>query len=208
MIRSAIVTSCASLFVAAASLSWTAAAAASELEWTAEAVASLEAELVAMHGEEQRHRIQRGLDQVADFWRVEDGDQEQFEAFARRYFAGDEAALDVMFTRFEKLLEQLDGHSLEILLAFREQSDLDLGPIMPYDEIFAAYDPFAHINDDFFANKLAFTVLLNFRLTTLAERAAEDPLAREIIESQAAYIKKARAWTQISDQAYLNSIAN
>jgi TRAP-type mannitol/chloroaromatic compound transport system substrate-binding protein len=42
----------------------------------------------------------------------------------------------------------------------------------------------------------------------LAERAAEDPLAKEIIESQAAYLKKVRAWTQISDQAYLNSLGD
>lgn len=39
----------------------------------------------------------------------------------------------------------------------------------------------------------------------LAERAAADPLAAEIIKSQADYQAKARAWTAISDQAYLNS---
>ena len=42
----------------------------------------------------------------------------------------------------------------------------------------------------------------------LAERSATDPLAKEIIESQHAYMKKARAWTQISDQAYLNSLGD
>lgn len=42
----------------------------------------------------------------------------------------------------------------------------------------------------------------------LAEFAAADPLAKEIIESQADYLVKARAWTAISDQAYLNSIAD
>jgi hypothetical protein len=136
----------------------------------ASAVAALETELVAEHGEEQRRRVQRGLDQVASFWREEDGGREAFDAFIKRHFAGDEATLEVMFARYEKLLEQLDGHSLEILLAFREQSDLDLGPILPYDEIFAAYDPFAHMSDDFFANKLAFVALLNFPVTSLAER--------------------------------------
>jgi len=139
-------------------------------DWIAQTVAALETELVAEHGETQRRRAQQGLDQVAEFWRAEDGGPEEFEAFIRRNFAGDEAAIEVMFARFEKLLEQLDGHSLEILLAFREQSDLDLGPILPYDEIFAAYDPFAHISDDFFANKLAFVALLNFPITTLAGR--------------------------------------
>ncbi len=39
----------------------------------------------------------------------------------------------------------------------------------------------------------------------LAERAAADPLAKEIIDSQAAYMKKARVWSEISDKAYLDS---
>ena len=158
------------LLVSSVGFLWALPAASSEIDWMAASAAALEKELVAEHGEEQRRRVQRGLDQLADFWHAEDGDREEFETFVRRNFAGDEAALGVMFARFEKLLEQLDGHSLEILLAFREQSDLDLGPIMPYDEVFAAYDPFAHLSDDFFANKLAFVVLLNFPTTTLAER--------------------------------------
>jgi hypothetical protein len=145
-------------------------AAADEPEWMRNSLTALEAQLIAEHGEQQRHRVQRGIDQVANFWREEDGGREEFEAFVARYFAGSDASLEEMFARFEKLLEQLDGHSLEILLAFREQSDLDMGDIQPYDEIFAAYDPFAHISDDFFANKLAFVVLLNFPITTLSER--------------------------------------
>jgi len=40
----------------------------------------------------------------------------------------------------------------------------------------------------------------------LAEFAAADPLAREIIDAQADYLAKVRAWTAISDQAYLNSL--
>ncbi len=40
----------------------------------------------------------------------------------------------------------------------------------------------------------------------LAERAANDPLAKEIIDSQAAYLEKAREWTRISDKAYLDSL--
>ena len=144
-----------------------------EQPWIADAVATLEEELVAAHGEEQRARAQKGLDQVAGFWREQDGGREAFEAFVRRNFAGDAESVDVMFSRFEKLLEQLDGHSLEILLAFREQSDLDLGPIQPFDEIFAAYDPSAHVMDDFFENKLAFVVLLNFPLSSLSQRLDE-----------------------------------
>lgn len=39
----------------------------------------------------------------------------------------------------------------------------------------------------------------------LAEKAAGDPLAKEILDSQASYLKKIRVWTEISDKAYLDS---
>jgi TRAP-type mannitol/chloroaromatic compound transport system substrate-binding protein len=40
----------------------------------------------------------------------------------------------------------------------------------------------------------------------LDEKAAEDPLAKEILDSQANYLKKVRVWTNISDRAYLDSV--
>jgi TRAP-type mannitol/chloroaromatic compound transport system substrate-binding protein len=40
----------------------------------------------------------------------------------------------------------------------------------------------------------------------LDEKVAADPLAKEILESQAAYLKKARVWTNISDRAYLDGL--
>jgi hypothetical protein len=138
--------------------------------WMKDSQTKLEKELIAKFGELQRTRVQKGLKQVADFWRTEDGDAAAFEDFIRIDFAGDQTTLDVMFNRFENLLEQLSGHMNEIGLAFRQQSELDLGPIYPFDETFAAYSPGAHITDDFFKNKLAFIVLLNFPLTTLNER--------------------------------------
>src|SRR3974377_1744752 len=48
-------------------------------------------------------------------------------------------------------------------------------PLLLCDEMFAGYDPSAHVNDDFFSNKIAFVVLLNFPLTTLQERLREGP---------------------------------
>jgi hypothetical protein len=146
---------------------------ASQPSWIDDATAMLEDELIEKYGEEQRARAQKGLGQVASFWHIDDGDREAFELFVRRNFAGDKATLDEMFARFEALLEKLDGHMLEILLAFREQSDLDIGPILPFDEKFAAYNPAAHVGDDFFTNKLAFVVLLNFPLTTLEEKLSD-----------------------------------
>ncbi|MGA7575611.1 MAG: hypothetical protein WCA97_16615 [Terriglobales bacterium] len=137
--------------------------------WMKDTAAKLQRELVVKYGDHQRMRAERGLRQVAEFWRAEDGDAAAFEAFVAANFAGDQATLDTMFDRFQRLLEQIDGHMHEISREFNQQSDLDLGPVLPFDELFAGYDPSAHVIDDFFQNKLAFTVLLNFPLATLDE---------------------------------------
>lgn len=138
--------------------------------WMKTSSAKVERELVAKYGEPVIPRVQRGLHQVSEFWRAEDGDAAAFEEFVRANFAADPAELDTLFNRFERLLEQLDGHMHEISREFSQQLDLDLGPVLPFDEMFGGYDPAAHVIDDFFHNKLAFTVLLNFPLTTLDER--------------------------------------
>src|SRR5438128_1017145 len=146
-----------------------------QLSWVNASNAKLERELIAKYGEAQRLRLERGLRQVGELWRPEDGDAAAFEEFVRANFAGDQATLDTMFSRFERLLEQLGGHMHEINREFRQQMDLDLGPVLPFDEMFGGYDPSAHIIDDFFQNKLAFVVLLNFPLTTLDGRLKEGP---------------------------------
>ena len=176
------------VLVLALAVGVTAGATAAELTWLPDAQAELEKELVERYGESQRQRASRGLSQVAAFWRAEDGDRAVFTEFVRANFAGDQASIDTLFLRFETQLEALYGHLHEINVAFRLQSDLDRGPIAAYDAAFAAYEPIAHVNADFFANKLAFTTLLNFRLTTLAERASEggDWSRREWAEARLA----------------------
>ncbi len=141
--------------------------------WMNDSMKTMESELVAKYGEGQHARVTRGLKQVADFWRAEDGDKAAFEELVRTNFAGDQAALDILFDRMQFVLESIYGYTTAIGRDLRRQTDLDLGPIQPFDEILAGYSVGAHINDDFFANKIAFTVLLNFPLTTLDDRLKE-----------------------------------
>jgi hypothetical protein len=151
------------------------AAATSAPAWMNSSISKMESELMAKYGESQKARLQQGLKQVSEFWRSEDGNEAVFEDFVRTNFAGDQATLDTMFDRYQRLLEQLDGHMHEISREFRNQLDLDVGPVLPFDEIFGGYDPEAHVLDDFFNNKLAFIVLLNFPLTTLDQRLHDGP---------------------------------
>jgi hypothetical protein len=151
------------------------AATAPQATTTATATATATDALVARFGEAQRERARRGVSQVAALWRAQDGDDAALQAFVRDNFAGDDAAVDALFARFEHNLEMLQGHAHEINRELRTAADVDRGVTLPYDDTFAAWDPTAHVLDDFFANKLAFVALLNFPLTTLAERTSQGP---------------------------------
>jgi len=132
--------------------------------------AALKAELVGKHGAEHRARIERGVEQVAALWRPEDGD---LAAFVREQFIAEPKALDATFARLERTFEQLDGHFNALNREVRWATDLDLGPLLPMDPLLSSYDPSAHVTEDLFQSKVGFVVLLNFPLTTLAERAAQ-----------------------------------
>ncbi len=132
----------------------------------------LVAELVARYGEAERPRVERGFAQLDAFWRAEDGDRAARDEFARTHFAGDAATRDALFDRLEAGLESLDGHLAEISRDWRAQSDLDRGPILPFDEIMAAWIRRRTSPTTCSATSLAFVVLLNFPLTTLDERLA------------------------------------
>ncbi|RKI74867.1 hypothetical protein D7X55_01435 [Corallococcus sp. AB049A] len=139
---------------------------------TKASLAALKQELVEQHGEAQRARIERGVEQVAALWRPEDGD---LAAFAREQFLPTGPRLDATFTRFEGLFEQFDGHMNELGRELQWFTDLDLGPLLPVEPLLAAYDPSANVTSDLFNAKPGFVVLLNFPLTTLAERVKEGP---------------------------------
>lgn len=140
---------------------------------TAPSLESARTALVAKYGEGQQPRIERGLSQASSFWRAEDGTAEDFTAFAVANYAGDDTTREALFNRMQFVLESLDGHMNEISRDMKWQSDLDVGTVYPFDETMAGFDPSAHLNDDLFANKLAFVVLLNFPLTTLDQRLTE-----------------------------------
>jgi hypothetical protein len=127
-------------------------------------------ELTRKHGDAQRVRIERGVEQVAKFWRAEDGDADAFARFLSEHFIASPAELDATFEHIQASFEQIDGHLNEIGRELRRWTDLDIGPIRPIDRLFAGFDPAAHLIDDLFQTKIAFVVLANFPLTTLDER--------------------------------------
>ena len=134
---------------------------------------ALVSSLVQRHGDASRPRAERGVRQVAAYWRAEDGDARTLKAFVEESFLSDPQQLDALHRRFSLAMEQIDGHMLEIGRAVRSWSELELGPQMEVDERFAALDVSAHLSEDLFSAKLAFVALLNFAQPDLQEMLAE-----------------------------------
>jgi hypothetical protein len=132
----------------------------------------LVAVLVKIHGEAARARAERGVRQVAAYWRAADGDP---AAFVAESFVSDAAQLEGLLKRFSAAFEQMDGHLLEIGRALRSWNELELGPQMDVDQLFAAMDVGAHLSEDLFTAKIAFVALLNFPLPDLQEMIAQGP---------------------------------
>src|SRR5437660_11843427 len=87
-----------------------------------DSITKLEGELAARYGEGQRERVYRGLRQVAEFWRPEDGDAGSLEQFVLNNFAGTQEAVDTIFARFELLLQRLESLLQQILRDLRKQT--------------------------------------------------------------------------------------
>jgi hypothetical protein len=133
------------------------------------------ARLVAAFGEGQRMRLEQGVRQMARFWRKGDGNAAAFERFARTNFATAPQDLSRLFQRVEKNLEAIQGNFLRITRSLCEPFELDIGPMLAIDEMFAAFSPFNHLLEDLFAQKIAFLLLLNFPAYSLEEKIALGP---------------------------------
>jgi len=127
-------------------------------------------DLINKHGAEHQFRIERGVQQVAQLWRNSDGTTEEFANFcAERFIASDEE-LKTVFDKLMVNFEILGGNMLRIKKDLMRLLHLDLGPIHPIDVMFGSYEPGAHMREDFFNNKIAFVVALNFPFFSLEEK--------------------------------------
>jgi hypothetical protein len=122
-----------------------------------------------------KEQIIKGINQVANFWKEEDGNAEEFEKFCYDNFISDPIMLENYFNKISIALESIYGHYNAMMLETRQQVDLDMGEIFPIDLMFASYDVSSHLSEDFYKNKIAFIILLNFPAYSLLEKTEYAP---------------------------------
>lgn len=133
------------------------------------------AKLTAKYGDAARPRIEKGIIQAASLWTAKDGTVEEFQGLCNDYFVGDPDKLKVLFSRLQDNYEALFGRFNMISLDLKRGMHLSIGDMLNVDEIFGAYEPGSHFNDDFFANKIAFITVMNFPSYTLKEKEEQGP---------------------------------
>ncbi len=118
----------------------------------------------------EQARLAKGVQQCASLWNETDGNTETFKTFVKEYFISDSTELKNTFLQLSDNFESLLGCFNKIGVDLKLKLQVDKGEINKVDEIFGAYDVSAHFNDDMFANKIAFVILLNFPAYTLQEK--------------------------------------
>lgn len=126
-------------------------------------------------GETAKFRVESGVKQVAALWRESDGTSADFEKFCKENFVADDAALETLFKKLERNFEIFRGYFHKMDLLLKEPIQITGPEIEPVDMMFGSYDASAHLDDDFFNNKIAFLTALNFPFYSLKEKTEKGP---------------------------------
>lgn len=129
--------------------------------------------LIEKFGEDKKEYIKNGVAQAGARWTEEDGTEEEFMQFCLNNFASSEEERDLLLKRMEENFETLYGNLHRIERQFKWALQIENGPIQKVDYLFGNYDPYAHVDDDLFGSKIAFSALLNFPITSLKEKYEE-----------------------------------
>lgn len=126
--------------------------------------------LKARHPRIDEARAAKGIAQAAALWRTSDGNVAHFVAFCANEYVHDEAERQALFAKLSDKLEAVWGYFNIIDLKLKQARDEAGDEPTKIDMEMAGYDVAAHFNDDMFASKVAFTVIINFPSYSLSEK--------------------------------------
>ncbi len=149
--------------------------------------------------------ISKAVKQVAALWTASDGNLDSLKSFCLANYAKPGADKKALFDRLSTNFEVLFGHFTKISLDLKVPLQLDNGEMIPVDDLFGAYDPYSHLTDDFFNNKIAFIVILNFPHYSLTEKEA---LGEKWPRLQWAYAKMGDVFTSRVPASILQNMSD
>jgi hypothetical protein len=119
--------------------------------------------------------LEKGIKHAASLWRKEDGTPADFSEFVKDNYISDPAKRKIVFNKISRYIESLYGNYNETTLDLRKTIDESVGEIYEIDRMFSNYSVGSHMQSDFYSNKIAFAIALNFPYFTLAEKEELGP---------------------------------
>ncbi len=119
--------------------------------------------------------LEKGVRHAASLWRSEDGTPSDFSSFVKNNYIADPQKRRAVFNKTSNYFESLIGNYNEITLDLKKNLDEPTGEIEEIDRMFGTYSVSSHLSDDFYSNKIAFYIALNFPYFTLDEKEKLGP---------------------------------
>jgi hypothetical protein len=129
----------------------------------------------AVHPDINMYMLEKGVRHASSLWRKEDGTPQEFITFVGRNFLADPSDRRSVFSKISFYFESLNGNFNEITLNLKKILDESVGKIDEIDRMFGNYSVYSHLLDDFYSNKIAFVIALNYPSFTLAEKEELGP---------------------------------
>lgn len=114
--------------------------------------------------------LQRGALQVAALWQAEDGTAEAFVQFVKDNYAASPEARRELFDKLSTAYEVLLGTQNQVAIELSLPTILAGPEPTNIDYIMSAFNPYSHLWNDLYENKVAFITILNFPNFTLQEK--------------------------------------
>ena len=119
--------------------------------------------------------LEKGVKHAASLWRAEDGTISDFSSFVKNNYITDPQKRKAVFNKISDYFESINGNYNEITLDLKKNLDEAAGDIDEIDRMFGTYSVSSHLSDDFYANKIAFFIAVNYPYYTLEEKEKMGP---------------------------------
>lgn len=114
--------------------------------------------------------VERGVKQAAALWTAADGTERDFDNFCNAHFCKTLAEKTLLFNRICENFEVIYGLNNRISVELQRPDQVAGYERTSIDELFSAYNGMNHFEEDMFASKMAFVIVLNFPHFTLKEK--------------------------------------
>mgnify|MGYP003564499678 CR=1 FL=1 len=117
--------------------------------------------IIEQHPNANVSLLQRGINQVASLWQETDGNEDTFVQFIQQNYMADAATRRQLFDKLCTAYEVLMGTSNQVAIELGLPTVLAGPEPTRIDYIFSAFNPYSHLWNDLYENKVAFITILN-----------------------------------------------